>query len=442
VKGRRSSRRGPARPSDALDMFLDPLFALANAPIEEAAAGGMIEASIEASVEMSFDGAADAPGETAATAIPVSILNQTARDVLQGAFPRLWVRGEITDFKRHRNGHWYFCLGDGEAQVRCVVWSRDQRRIPAAPDEGMMVSALGQLTVYPARGDMQLVVTGMEAEGDGLTRKAIELALRRLERDGLLAPERKRPLPRYPRRIAVVTSPNGAAIRDVIAVARRRSPGIEIVIVPAAVQGENAPDELCAALDRLARWGDADVAIVGRGGGGKDDLRAFNEERVARALAALPMPVISAVGHEIDTTICDLVADLRAATPSAAAEAAVPLHTDVLAEIAALRRALGEAVEQQIEGARDRALALRERAADAMTRSIERHRARTATLGGRLDALSPLATLSRGFAVALGPDGKLRGRAARFAPGDPFDLVLSDGRVAARAESVRLTEPR
>jgi len=425
-------------------MFLDPLFALANAPLEEAAQPELIAASLEASVELSFDATggatADAPGETAATAIPVSILNQTARDVLQGAFPRLWVRGEITDFKRHRNGHWYFCLGDGEAQVRCVVWSRDQRRIPAAPDEGMMVSALGQLTVYPARGDMQLVVTGMEAEGDGLTRKAIELALRRLERDGLLAPERKRPLPRYPRRIAVVTSPNGAAIRDVIAVARRRSPGIEIVIVPAAVQGENAPDELCAALELLARWGDADVAIVGRGGGGKDDLRAFNDERVARALAALPMPVISAVGHEIDTTVCDLVADLRAATPSAAAEAAVPLRSDVLAEIAALRAALGDAVERRIEDARDRAATLRERAADVMARSIERHQARTATLGGRLHALSPLATLSRGFAVALGSDGTPRGRAAQFAAGDAFELVLHDGRVAARAEGVRLTE--
>ena len=437
MKGRRSSRRGPARPSDALDMFLDPLFALANAPLEETGPAEMIEAS----VEVSFDAAADAPGETAATAIPVSILNQTARDVLQGAFPRLWVRGEISDFKRHRNGHWYFCLGDGEAQVRCVVWSRDQRRIPAAPDEGMMVSALGQLTVYPARGDMQLVVTGMEAEGDGLTRKAIELALRRLERDGLLAAERKRPLPRYPRRIAVVTSANGAAIRDVIAVARRRSPGIEIVIVPAAVQGENAPDELCAALDRLARWGDADVAIVGRGGGGKDDLRAFNEERVARALAALPMPVISAVGHEIDTTICDLVADLRAATPSAAAEAAVPLRSDVLAEIASLRGALGDAVQQQIEGAREHAAMLRGRAADLMTRSIERHRARTGTLGGRLDALSPLATLSRGFAIAVGADGTPRGRAVQFNAGDAFELVLRDGRVAARADSIRLTEP-
>lgn len=436
MKGGRSPKRGPGRPADVLDMFLDPLFALANGPL----AGVDPPVVIEAQLETSLGHATDAPGETAATAIPVSILNETARDVLQGAFPRLWVRGEISDFKRHRNGHWYFCLGDGSSQVRCVVWARDQRRIPAAPDEGMMVSALGQLTVYAARGDMQLVVTGMEAEGDGLTRKAIELALRRLEKDGLLAPGRKRALPRYPRRIAVVTSPNGAAIRDVIAVARRRSPGIEIVVVPAAVQGDSAPDELCAALEMLARWADADVAIVGRGGGGRDDLRAFNDERVARALAALPMPVISAVGHEIDTTICDLVADLRAATPSAAAEAAVPLTSDVIAEVDALRSALAGAVQQQIDGAREQATALREYATAAMARTIERHRMRSATLGGRLDALSPLATLSRGFAVALAPDGTPKGRARQFAVGDAFDLVLRDGRVSARTESVRLEE--
>ncbi|HEX2781069.1 MAG TPA: exodeoxyribonuclease VII large subunit, partial [Gemmatimonadaceae bacterium] len=330
-----------------MDLFLDPLFALANAPLEESRPEPMQVG------EPAPLGAA--PGESIETAIPVSILNHTAKDVLQGAFPRLWVRGEVTDFKRHRNGHWYFCLGDGEATVRCVVWSRDQRRIPASPDEGMQLSVRGQLTVYPARGDMQLVVTAMEAEGDGLTRKAIEQVLRRLEADGLLAPERKRPLPRFPRRIAVVTSPDGAAIRDVVAVARRRSPGVEIVIVPAAVQGDGAPDELCAALDKLARWGDCDVAIVGRGGGGKDDLRAFNDEQVARALAALPMPVISAVGHEIDMSICDLVADLRAPTPSAAAEAAVPVQAEVIAQVAALRDALAEGARWQIEQATARA---------------------------------------------------------------------------------------
>jgi exodeoxyribonuclease VII large subunit len=441
VRGRRPQRGGQRSAGDALDLFLDPLFALANASLESAPTPDVVEAAVEMSAKLSYE-PSDAPGETPAAAITVAILNESARDVLQGAFPRLWVRGEIRDFKRHRNGHWYFCLGDGTAQVRCVVWSRDQRRIPAAPDEGMMVAALGQLTVYPARGEMQLVVTGMEAEGDGLTRKAIELALRRLERDGLLAQERKRPLPRYPRRIAVVTSPSGAAIRDVIAVARRRSPGIEIVIVPAAVQGENAPDELCAALDALARWGEADVAIVGRGGGARDDLRAFNEERVARALAALPMPVISAVGHEIDTTICDLVADLRAATPSAAAEAAVPLDADILAEVESLRAALADAVQEQIAAARARVSALRERAAAATSRVIERRRATVEALGGRLDALSPLATLGRGFSVALGPDGRVRGRAEQFAIGDDFELVLRDGRVAARASSVRIEEER
>jgi len=151
----------------------------------------------------------------------------------------------------------------------------------------MLVTVLGQLTVYPARGEMQLVVTAMEAEGDGLTRTAIKRILARLEADGLLAPERKRALPRFPRRIAVVTSPDGAAIRDIAAVTRRRSPGVEIVVVAAAVQGDNAPDELCAALDLLARWGDCDVAIIGRGGGAREDLRAFNNERVVRAVAAL-----------------------------------------------------------------------------------------------------------------------------------------------------------
>ena len=436
MTGRRGARRATGGASSraasepGLDLFLDPLVALANAPLEEARPepAGVRELPPAA------------PGESMETAIPVSILNQTAKEVLQGAFPKLWVSGEVSDFKRHRNGHWYFCLGDGEAQIRCVVWSRDQRRIPASPDEWMQVTVLGQLTVYPARGDMQLVVTAMEAEGDGLTRKAIEQVLRRLEADGLLAAERKRALPRFPRRIGVVTSPDGAAIRDIIAVARRRWPAIEIVVIPAAVQGDGAPDELCAALDRLARWSDCDVAIVGRGGGGRDDLRAFNDERVARALAALPMPVVSAVGHEIDMTICDLVADLRAPTPSAAAEAVVPVHEDLVAQVVSLRHALAEGARWQIEGARDRARDLARRAASAAELAIERRRARVEALGGRLHALSPLATLGRGFAVAIGADGAARSRARQFAAGDAFELVLADGRVAARADSVRLAE--
>lgn len=419
MKGpRHSSRRSPP-PGRSLDLFLDPGFALAN---EAPAAEPPVVAA--------------APGESPATAIPVSMLTATARDVLQGAFPRLWIRGEVTDFKRHRNGHWYFCLRDEDAQIRCVVWARDQRGIPASPDPGMLVTALGQLTVYPARGEMQLAISAMEADGDGLTRKALELTIQRLASEGLLAPERKRALPRRPRCIAVVTSPDGAAIRDIVAVARRRSPGVAIVVIAAAVQGERAADELCAALSRLARWGGADVAIVGRGGGGKEDLRAFDDERVARAVAALPMPVVSAVGHEIDICVCDLVADVRAATPSAAAEAAVPLHDDLVAEVVALRSALRALTLHHLDRLRARAGGLRREVAAGLSRIVRRRHARIETVGARLHALSPLATLARGYAVARGDDGLPRTHAGAFVPGDTFELILRDGRVGARTERV------
>jgi exodeoxyribonuclease VII large subunit len=435
VRARRGppGRRKGADP--ALDLFLDPTFASANAESDD-------DARYAPNAVAAPDPIFDAPGESAATAIPVSALTEAARDVLQGAFPRLWVIGEVTDFKRHRNGHWYFCLKDAESSIRCVVWSRDQRRIPAPPDEGMSVTALGQLTVYPTRGEMQLVITALEAEGDGLTRKAVELILARLEADGLLAAGRKRALPRFPRRIAVVTSPDGAAIRDIAAVTRRRSPGVEIVVIAAAVQGDNAPDELCAALDLLTRWGKCDVAIIGRGGGAREDLRAFNDERVVRAVAALPMPVISAVGHEIDTTLCDLVADLRAPTPSAAAEAAVPVHAELVANVVALREELVYVTRRRLEAARAGVEAVRRSTAVAATRVIERKRSRIETLGGRLHALSPLATLSRGYAVARGEDGVARSRASTFTVGERFDLLMHDGVVGAHADDVRLGETR
>ena len=433
------ARRGPSNrrgtPDRAPDLFLDPTFALAN----EAHGTNDRQATPNA-LPPEPEPVYDAPGESPQTAIPVSMLTEAARDVLQGAFPRLWVSGEVSDFKRHRNGHWYFCLQDAGSSVRCVVWSRDQRRMPAPPDDGMQVMALGQLTVYPARGEMQLVVMGMAAEGDGLTRKATELVMARLKADGLLAPERKRALPRFPRRIAVVTSPDGAAIRDIVAVARRRSPGVEIVIVAAAVQGVYAPDELCAALSRLAQWNDCDCAIVGRGGGAREDLSAFNDESVVRALAALPMPVISAVGHEIDITLCDLVADVRAATPSAAAEAAVPVHDEIVAGVAALRDALVGAAARRLRAAESRVDALRRNAVIAASRLVERKRARIATASGRLHALSPLATLARGYAVARAEDGTARTRAASFTAGDRFDLQMHDGVVGANVLDVRLSD--
>lgn len=377
------------------------------------------------------------PGASPASAIAVSTLTQTVKDVVEGAFIPLWVRGEISDFKSHRNGHWYFCLRDPSSQLRCVVWSRDQRGIPAAPDDGMQVTVLGQLGVYAARGEMQFTVKRMEAEGDGLWRKALELTRQRLEADGLLAPGRKRVLPRHPRCIAVVTSGSGAALRDIIAVTRRRAPGVRIVVAHAAVQGEGAPTEICAALDRVARWGGADLVIVGRGGGSREDLRAFDDERVARAVAACPVPIISAVGHEVDITLCDLVADLRAATPSAAAEAAVPSRDELTLELRGQRQRLLAAMDGCLYEPRRRAVLASQELTRSATRVIESRRTVLSALAGRLDALSPLATLGRGYAVATDSAGRTLAATGDFAPGEPFSLRLRDGRVDAVTDVVR-----
>ena len=391
-----------------------------------------------AAVHEIYDEVGDAfPGASAGSAISVSTLTQTAKDVLEGAFIPLWVRGEISDFKSHRNGHWYFSLRDVSSQLRCVVWSRDQRGIPAPPDDGMQVAALGQLGVYAARGEMQFTVRRIEADGDGLWRKALERTRLRLEADGLLSLERKRPLPRYPRRIAFVTSASGAALRDVVAVLRRRAPGVELVVAHTAVQGEMAPLELCAALDRVCRWGGAELVIIGRGGGSRDDLWAFNDERVARAVAACPVPIISAVGHEIDVTLCDLVADLRAPTPSAAAEAASASLDEIALTLGAQRQRLVAAMEGCLFEPRDRAVSAAERLRAAAARQVADRQAALAALAGRLNALSPLATLERGYAAASGADGATLASVADFAEGDDFTLRLRDGEVDATARRIR-----
>ncbi|HEV7991558.1 MAG TPA: exodeoxyribonuclease VII large subunit [Gemmatimonadaceae bacterium] len=381
------------------------------------------------------------PGASPRSAIAVSTLTQTVKDVVEGAFIPLWVRGEISDFKAHRNGHWYFCLRDLTSQLKCVVWSRDQRGIPAAPDDGMQVAALGQLGVYAARGEMQFTVRRMEADGDGLWRKALELTRVRLEADGLLAPGRKRPLPRYPRRIAIVTSASGAALRDVIAVLRRRAPGVELIVSHAAVQGESAPLEICAALERVCRWGGAELVIIGRGGGSREDLWAFNDERVVRAVAACPVPTISAVGHEVDITLCDLVADLRAPTPSAAAEAAVPSREEMLLTIAGHRQRLVSAMESRVAEPRERARDASRLLVGAVSRRLADRQSSLAAVAGRLHALSPLATLERGYAVARLADGRRLASVDDVTPGDAFELRLRDGRVNATANTVHPTNP-
>jgi exodeoxyribonuclease VII large subunit len=277
----------------------------------------------------------------------------------------------------------------------------------------------------------------MEAEVYGLWRMALELTRLRLEADGLLAPAPKRPLPRHPRCIAVVTSASGAALRDIIAVTRRRAPGVRIVVAHAAVQGESAPDELCAALARVARWGCADLVIVGRGGGSREDLRAFDDERVARAVAACPVPTISAVGHEVDISLCDLVADLRAATPSAAAEAAVPSRDELALELRGQRQRLLAAMDGCLYEPRRRAMIASQELSRSASRAIETRRTALSGLGGRLDALSPLATLGRGYAVATDGTGRTLASAADFTPGRSFALRLRDGTVDAVTQSIR-----
>jgi exodeoxyribonuclease VII large subunit len=363
-------------------------------------------------------------------------LTATARDVLEGAFMPLWVRGEVSDFKAHRNGHWYFCLRDEDAQLRCVAWARDRRRIPAPPDDGMQVVALGQLTVYPARGEMQFSVTRMEAQGDGLWRKALELTRARLHADGLLDPARKRSIPRHPRRIAVITSRDGAALRDIFAVVQRRCPSVEVVLVPAAVQGDSAPESLCYALDQVARWGDADVVIIGRGGGGREDLWAFNDERVARALAGCPIPTISAVGHEIDMSICDLVADLRAPTPSAAAEAAVPVQSELRERLRAAGAALSAITSRRVTRARAAANDAAWGIIHASARRIERRRLALESAAGRLNALSPLATLDRGYTIVRTPDRRTVRSVTQIEAGANVELVFRDGVASATVDGV------
>jgi exodeoxyribonuclease VII large subunit len=363
-------------------------------------------------------------------------LTATARDVLEGAFMPLWVRGEVSDFKAHRNGHWYFCLRDEDAQLRCVSWARERRRIPAPPDDGMQIVALGQLTVYPARGEMQFAVTRIEAEGDGLWQKALELTRARLHADGLLDPARKRPIPRHPRRVAVITSRDGAALRDIFAVVQRRCPSVEVVLVPALVQGDAAPESLCYALDQVARWGDADVLIIGRGGGAREDLRAFNDEHVARALAACPIPTISAVGHEIDMSICDLVADLRAPTPSAAAEAAVPVRAELRERVRAAAAMLSGLTSQRLESARQRAASVARHVSTDGARRVARRRLALESAAGRLNALSPLATLDRGYAIVRTADRRSVRSASSLVPGTSVDIVLRDGVAGATVDHV------
>jgi exodeoxyribonuclease VII large subunit len=363
----------------------------------------------------------------------VADVTRRGRAVIEAGLPPLWVKGEISGFKAYGSGHWYFTLRDRVAQLRCVMWSRDNQRLPAAPADGMQVYAFGMPTVWEERGEFRLTVRHvLSTEAGGLWQVAFEKAKAALLRDGLLDPARKRPIPPFPRRIAVVTSPDGAALRDIVAVLERRWPAVDLLLVPTRVQGDGADREVCAALALLARVPRLDLVIVGRGGGSKEDLWTFNSERVARAVAAVPVPVISAVGHETDVTLCDLVADLRAPTPSAAAAAATPDRDELLDRLGRLSQVLARALLAPTRHAGERLERAGDRIAAGMGRQMERSRARLSEGGARLDALSPLRVLERGYAVARDADGRVLRRAAQFVPGLGFRLRVSDGEVPAR----------
>jgi exodeoxyribonuclease VII large subunit len=335
----------------------------------------------------------------------VGEVTKRARAVIEAGLPPLWVRGEITGFKAWRSGHWYFSLRDKTAQLRCVMFAKQNYMLPT-PVDGMQVFVFARPSVYEEKGDFQLTVMELlsTAEG-GLWKLAFEKAKAALLKDGLLDPARKRRLPPFPRRIAVVTSPDGAVLRDIQSVVGRRWPLAELIVVPAQVQGAKAEASVCSALHRISRL-PVDVLIVGRGGGSVEDLWAFNSERVARAVAAMPMPVISAIGHETDVTLCDLVADFRAPTPSAAAEAATPDRAEVLAQCGVLGQRLARGLRIASRHVVERLNRTGDRLTRSMDHRLEQSRALLTAHSARLDALSPLRVLGRGCAGTRDGDGQ------------------------------------
>jgi exodeoxyribonuclease VII large subunit len=314
-------------------------------------------------------------------------LNALARDLLEGSFAQVWVEGEISNFSRPASGHLYFTLKDDRAQVRCALFKQKAMYLRFAPRDGLQVLVRGRLTLYEARGDYQLVLEHMEEAGEGALRRAFEELKAKLAAEGLFAPERKRPLPAHVRRLGVITSPRGAAVRDVLSVLERRFPLIDVEILPVPVQGDGAAADIRQMLERAGASGRYDALLLTRGGGSLEDLWSFNDEALARAIAASPVPVVSAVGHEIDFTLADFAADLRAPTPSAGAELLVPDAAALQSRLGQLHRRIDAAIarKQSALAQRNDQAWLRLLAQRPQIR-LERGGHRLAGLAARLDA--------------------------------------------------------
>lgn len=373
------------------------------------------------------------------------------------------VVGEISNFTRHRSGHLYFSLKDEHATLNCVCFRNAAAYLQFEPEDGQRVVARGEVTVYEKAGRYQLIVRSMRPDGLGALAQALEQLKAKLHAEGLFDPSRKRPLPRFPRRIGLVTSPTGAAVRDMVTVLVRRYPLAHILIFPTLVQGDGAPASIVQSIRRANDVGDLDVLIVGRGGGAIEDLWAFNDETVARAIFASRVPVVSAVGHETDWTIADLVADRRAPTPSAAAEMVVPDQRELIAAVETAGQRLERALRGRAEAARARLVALLARpglrrpsqmlaeyamrvddatkeVTDAILRRLQVYDARLDLLGGKLEVLGPPAVLARGYSITRrADDGTVITRWTQVSPGEAVEIALHCGEIGARAE--RTTPP-
>ena len=365
----------------------------------------------------------------------VTRLTSAAKRAIEGELGTLWVRGEVVGLKIYRSGHWYFTLRDAESQLRCVMWRTHARRVHAPPSEGTQVYLFGRPSVWEERGEFRFSATDLLAtDAVGKQQLALERAKAALERDGLFDVARKRPLPDMPTRIAVVTSLEGAALRDIISVTRSRWPPADLVVIGATVQGAEAERELTRALGLVNRVPDIDLCIIGRGGGSREDLAAFNSEPVCRALAEVRVPTISAVGHEVDVCLTDLVADQRAATPSAAAELAVPDREDVLHRVNVLAGRLANGLAQRTRFGHERLARTADRLTTALEQRVTGWRREADRLGAQLEALSPLRVLERGYSVALSADGAVLKYREDFSPGDRITLRVVDGKIPARVE--------
>ena len=390
----------------------------------------------------------------------VSELNNYIKNIFENnrTLTSVTVRGEISNFTNHRSGHLYFSLKDSEGQIRAVMFRSRAMTLKFMPESGMKVVIHGSVTVYPRDGSYQIYVNSMQPDGIGALYLAYEQLKERLALEGLFDEEHKLLIPEIPRRVGVITSPTGAAVRDIINVTGRRFPGADFYLYPALVQGEGAEKTLIEAVDYFDKTKLCDVVIIGRGGGSIEDLWAFNSEALARRIFAATVPIISAVGHETDFTICDFVADLRAPTPSAAAELAVPDRRELMMRLDSYEERMCSAIMNNISRQKERVgylsdktgagatlafidtkkdavAAYADKAALLVNSTLGRLRERLAANSGKADALSPLSILSRGYSVAEGNNGVIKS-VDDAKVGDEISLIFTDGRLTAEVTEI------